>query len=97
MMDREALKHHFRSKFTGDDMPKQIRGEGGAPQDFSRALAPIAQRHGVLDRLVTHDSWRRVHCEGDWHTSSLAADAALLGITILEIEAVYRLTYGGKS
>ena len=96
-MSREALQEHFRSKFMGPDRLKQIRFEGGAAQDFSRALAPIAQRHGVLDRLKEYSSWNKVQHEGDWHTSSLAADAVLLGVTILEIEAVYRLTYGGKS
>ena len=98
-MDRDDLISHFVTAFfySGGVTITKLEKQGFTPQHFARAITSIAQRHGVLSELQGLPSWRGVAVYGNWDTSALAADAALLGVTILEIEAVYRLTYGGKS
>ena len=98
-MDRDDLISHFVTAVFYSDgaITAKLVEQGLTPQHFARAITPIAQRHGVLSELQALPSWRDVAVDGNWGTSTLAADAAPLGVTILEIEAVYRLTYGGKS
>ena len=98
-MDRDDLISHFVTEFfySNGSSTAKLAKQGLTPQHFARAITPIAQRHGVLSELQALPSWRNVAVDGNWGTATLAADAVLLGVTILEIEAVYRLTYGGKS
>lgn len=92
-MDRHELLTRFRGLLEG--RVDRLKEQGRRPDEFLAALTPIAERHGVLERLQATRGW--LYCrEGSWHTTNVAA-AVLLGVTILEIEAVYRLTYGGKS
>ncbi len=96
-MDRDDLIDRFKDLLNGLIGDKTLLAYSGRdPREFINNLTPIAQRHGVLSALQSSEYWHKC-ANGRWNTVGVSTLAVELGVTVLEIEAVYRLTYGGKS
>jgi hypothetical protein len=96
-LDEDELIDRFKDLLSGLIGERTFLTDSGRdPREFIINLTPIAQRHGVLEQLQRSEHWQGCN-NGRWNTVGVSTLAVVLGVTVLEIEAVYRLTYGGKS